>query len=43
MGNLGLRKDANQLLLALGGGADRVFDGETIVMVAAGRLFTQPA
>ena len=39
-GQLGLGIDADQLLPALVGGADEVFDGEAIVMVAAGPKFT---
>ena len=35
-GQLGLGTDADQLLPALVGGADEVFDGEAVVMVAAG-------
>jgi len=43
-GQLGLRKDADQLLPACVGGDDKVFGGEVVVMVAAGyRVFTQPA
>jgi len=35
-GQLGLSNDADELLPALVGGADEVFDGKAIVMVAAG-------
>jgi len=41
-GQLGLGTDADQLLPVLVGGADEVFDGEAVVMVAAERSgFTQ--
>jgi len=39
-GQLGLRTDAVQMLQALEGGADGVFDGEAIVIVAAERKHT---
>jgi len=39
-GQLGLWSDADQLLLALVGVSDEVFDGEAVVMVAAGRDHT---
>ena len=39
-GVLGLGTDAHQLLPALVGGADEVFDGEAVVLVAAGREHT---
>jgi len=39
-GQLGLGTNANQLLPACVGGADEVFDGKAVVMVAAGRRHT---
>ena len=39
-GQLGLGTFADQLLQALVGGASEVFDGEAVVMVAAGRRHT---
>jgi len=39
-GRLGLGSDADQLLPAFVGGADEMFDGEAVVMVAAGHQHT---